>query len=122
VRRSGADPGASMIRASVTINVLPDQCFNVLRALRSFLGPTRTERGCLECNLYQDAEDPSRLSLIEEWDDEDHFQRRLRSKEYRNLLMVMELASAPPTIRIDFVNDRRGMEAIHAARTGHPAK
>jgi hypothetical protein len=56
--------------------------------------------------------------LLEEWDDEDLFQRRLRCKWYRNLLMVMEVAAAPPTIRTDFVNDRWGIEAIHAARRG----
>jgi quinol monooxygenase YgiN len=107
-----------MIRSSVILTAMPGNRDDVVRALRSFIGPTRAQPGCLQCALYEDAEDPLHLCLIEEWDDEEHLQRRLRSKDYRNLLLVLELSTDVPQISFDEVSERRGIEVIHAARGG----
>lgn len=105
-----------MVRATITVVVDVKRHNDVLRALRAICGPTRAKQGCLYCAVYLDAEDDRRLCLIEEWSIESEFYRRLRSKEYRDLLVIMEESQMPPSVQFDFITDRRGMEVVHAQR------
>jgi hypothetical protein len=43
--------------------------------------------------------------------------RHLRSHQYRELLLVMELAVAAPEVRFDAVSRSTGFETIEGART-----
>ena len=105
-----------MIRACITIKVDPCRRTETLTALRSSIGPTRADPGCLSCDLYCDAEDECRLCLIEEWQSQDHLRRRLRSKSYLGLLQIMEMSTVMPEVQFDAVTTRRGIELIHEER------
>jgi quinol monooxygenase YgiN len=105
-----------MVRASVSISVDVATRDQVIAALRSLVGPTRAAAGCLECTLYCDAEDDSHLSLVEEWSTEEDLTRRLRSKDYRTLLLIIELSQTQPCVQFDYIERRRGIEWIYAQR------
>ena len=105
-----------MIRSCITIKVDPCRRWETLSALRSSIGPTRADPGCLSCDLYCDAEDDCRLSLVQEWRTQDHLRRHLRSKSYLGLLQIMELSTVEPQVQFDAVATRRGIELIHEER------
>ncbi len=105
-----------MILATLRMTVRPEKHRETLQTLRSIVGPTRVEPGCMRCHVYQDGEDENVLTLVEEWRTEADFQRRLCSNEYRRVLAVMESAVEAPEVRIDTVSHSAGLEAIEAAR------
>jgi quinol monooxygenase YgiN len=105
-----------MVRASVSISVDAASRDQVIAALRSLVGPTRVAAGCLECTLYCDAEDASHLSLIEEWSSEEALTRHVQSKDYRTLLLIVELSQTQPRVQFDYIERRRGIEWIYAQR------
>ena len=53
----------------------------------------------------------------EVWQSEVDANRHLRSHQYRELLLVMELAVAAPEVRFDTVSHSTGIETIEGART-----
>jgi hypothetical protein len=44
-------------------------------------------------------------------------QRHLRSDDFQKVLLVVEMAVAPPEIRFDTITDSRGGEIIEEARS-----
>src|SRR5262249_11467959 len=104
--------------ATVTIVSPPNQRQGFAQALRSVVGPTRVEPGCLFCHLYEDVEVPGSFTLVEDWVSPADFERRLRSEAYRQLLLLMELSLEAPVIQFHSVSSTAGMDAIRAARSG----
>lgn len=81
-------------------------------ALRSLVGPVRSEPGCSATRLLRDTEDGSELTWVEEWRGVEDFERHLRAPAFRQILAVIEFAAGPPLVEIDDVNSRRGFELI----------
>jgi quinol monooxygenase YgiN len=106
-----------MIHAMVTIVSPPRQHAGFAQALRSVVGPTRVEPGCLFCHLYEDVEIAGSFTLVEDWESPRAFERRLRSEAYRRLLLLMELSPQAPVIQFHSVSSTAGMDAILAARS-----
>ena len=84
------------------------------------LGPLtelcRDAPGCLSCHIYGDLQEENVLMLEEAWRAEEDMEIHLRSVEYRNLLLVLELALEPPEIRFDAIASSTGIESIEKAR------
>lgn len=72
----------------------------------------RLEEGCLSCRLYQDALKGAALMFEEIWNDGKHLQNHLRSDEFRNVLLVVEMASKAPEIHFDRIAQSEGLETI----------
>ncbi|MFY9942209.1 MAG: antibiotic biosynthesis monooxygenase family protein [Desulfobacterales bacterium] len=72
----------------------------------------RLKEGCLSSRLYQDAMNGKTLLFEEIWADENHFQGHLRSDEFRNVLLVVEMASKPPEIQFDRIDHSTGIGTI----------
>jgi quinol monooxygenase YgiN len=106
-----------MIHALVTIVSPPGQHQGFVQALRSLVGPTRVEPGCLFCHLYEDVEIAGTFTLVEDWVSQVDFERRLRSEAYRRLLLLMELSPEPPVVQFHSVSSTAGIDAIVAARS-----
>jgi quinol monooxygenase YgiN len=88
----------------------------IVQALRSLIGPTQAERGCMGCHLQQDADDPNLLTFSEEWQQQTDLDRHMASGDYHRLLVVMDMASAPPNTTISEVMDVSALDRIAAAR------
>ena len=52
----------------------------VFAGLRSLIGPTRAEDGCVRYDLHCDLEDPTRFVFYETWESEAHLARHLESE------------------------------------------
>ena len=84
--------------------------------LESLIEQTKLEPGCLGCRLYQDVLEERALMIEALWASEKDHHRHLRSDKFRTVLLVIEMAAAPPEIRFETVLTSTGMETIRNAR------
>ena len=107
-----------MIIATIRMMIPPQKRGEALRILRSVAELCRYDPGCLSCNIYRDLNDNRVLVLEEVWRTGEGLDLHLRSEEYRNLLLVLEMALKQPEIRFDTISSTTGIETIEKAR-GH---
>jgi len=105
-----------MITATLRIEVGKDKRAEVDRLLRSLIGPTRVETGCLSCRLYSEADNPNIVTWIEEWRSEEDLKRHLKSPQYRKILAALDMSDVQPEIRFNTVVQTNGMQLIEEAR------
>ena len=94
----------------------PKKRGEILRILRSMGTQYLDESGCLGYDIYQDLQKKNVLVLKQVWDSQEDLDIHLRSNEYRNLLLVLEMALKQPEIRFDFISSSTGIETIEKAR------
>ena len=94
----------------------PQKHAEALKILRSVAEQCRDVPGCLSCHFYGDMQQSDVLLLAEVWRDEADLNLHLRSDEYRNLLLVLEMALEKPEIRFDTISISLGIEIIERAR------
>jgi hypothetical protein len=75
-------------------------------------------RDCANALITRDAEDSSVLVYVEDWPEQTHLDRRLRSDEFGSLLGLMETCPVPPLLELRFVSDVRGLDYVASVR--HP--
>ena len=105
-----------MISARLRIEVGVEKRAEVNRLLRSMIGPTSVEKGCITCRLYHETDYPNIVTWIEEWQAEEDLKRHLRSPRYRKILTALDMSDAQPEIRFDTVVETSGMQLIAEAR------
>jgi quinol monooxygenase YgiN len=54
--------------------------------------------------------------LEEVWESQGHLDRHLRSNDYRNVLLVTEMAIEPPEIKFQTITHSAGAEIVENAR------
>ena len=107
-----------VIRVTLRMAFHRERSGDVLQILNPMAERTRIEPGCLACNIYQDVRDAGVIMLEELWRCEAEMGRHLRSEQYRNILLVMEMALEPPEVRFDEIARSTGVETIEKARLG----
>lgn len=92
----------------------------IIRTFRQFIEPTEAQPGCTVCRLLEDLKGEKSLVYMEAWISESDLLRRICSAQFKKILAVMELSSAPPEFRIHTVSETRGLEAIRMLRKTQP--
>jgi quinol monooxygenase YgiN len=105
-----------MILATIRMTIPPPKHGEALKILRSMAELCRDDPGCLSCHIYGDQQENNVLMLEEVWRSEEDLDLHLRSDEYRNLLLVLEMALKQPEIRFDTISSSTGIETIEKAR------
>jgi quinol monooxygenase YgiN len=105
-----------MIHSQVRMAFPSERLREALGILSPLAERVRVDPGCLGCHVYRDAHEDSVLMLEEVWRDEEDLARHLRSNEYRDVLLLMEMALKPPEVCFNTVSGSAGMEAIERAR------
>ncbi|MBP1599821.1 MAG: Antibiotic biosynthesis monooxygenase [Acidobacteria bacterium] len=105
-----------VIQATITMAIPPRKSGEALRIFKSFTEQCRDEPGCISCHIYEDLQEKNVLMLKEVWTSAEDLDRHLRSDEYRNLLLILELALEQPEIRFDTISSSTGIETIEKAR------
>jgi quinol monooxygenase YgiN len=105
-----------MIHSTVRMAFPTGQLREALGILSPLAERVRVDPACLACHVYQDMQAEGVLMLEEVWRSEDDLVRHLRSNEYRNVLLVMEMALKPPEISFNTVSHSAGLETIERAR------
>ena len=74
------------------------------------------DRGCGHAELARDAEDSSVLIYVEDWEDREQLERRIRSDRFGSLLGLMEACPAAPHLELRFVSEVQGLDYVAAVR------
>ena len=105
-----------LIQATITMAIPPPKRGEALRIFKSITDQCRDVPGCISCHIYEDLQEKNVLMLQEVWRSEEDLNLHLRSDEYRNLLLILELAPERPEIRFDTISGSTGIETIEKAR------
>jgi quinol monooxygenase YgiN len=105
-----------MVLATVRMTIPPKKRNEALKILRSTAEQCKLHSGCLGWHIYEDVQEDDVLMFEEMWRSEEDLERHLRSEEYRNLLLVMEMALKHPEVRFNTVSISTGIETIEKAR------
>jgi len=106
-----------MILSTIRMKIPPKKRNEALKILRSTAEQCKVHSGCLGCHIYEDLQEDNVLTFEEMWRSEEDLERHLRSKEYRNVLLVMEMALKHPEVRFNTVSTSTGIETIEKARS-----
>jgi quinol monooxygenase YgiN len=104
--------GKHMILSTMRMTIPPQKQCEALRILRSMAEQSRFDRGCLGCHNYGDLREAKNLMFEESWKTETDLEAHLRSDEYLELLLVLEMSLTQPEIRFDTISASKGIEAI----------
>lgn len=106
-----------MILATIRMTIPPKKRDEALKILRSVSDRCKDHSGCLGCYIYEDVQENNVIMFEEMWKSEGDLERHLRSHEYRNVLLVMEMALKQPEIRFNTISSSTGLETIEKARS-----
>ena len=88
----------------------------MVRALSRVMVSARIDRGCGHVELSRDAEDSSTLIYVEDWENKEQLERRIRSERFGALLGLMEACPAAPRLELRFVSDVLGLDYVASVR------
>ncbi len=106
-----------MLRSTIRMVIPLERQSEALEILRSMTEEIRFEAGCISCRLYKGVEDEQAIMFEELWRTDEDAVRHMRSKKYRKILLVVEMAEEPPEIRFDTITGSSGVETIEKARS-----
>lgn len=107
-----------MIHATIRMKMSGQKVKDALDILRSISERTRVQPGCTSSRIYQDIQEEHVIVMDELWKSREDLARHLRSPEYRNVLLVIEMAQEEPEIRFSEISHSTGVETIETARSG----
>jgi quinol monooxygenase YgiN len=103
---------AGRVRVAIRMLIPAGKRKEARSILYAMITRIRLKEGCLRSGLYQDAMGGKTLLFEEIWADENHFRKHLRSDEFRNVLLVVEMASEPPEIHFDRIDHSSGVGTL----------
>jgi len=106
-----------MIHATIRMKMPVQKAKQAMEILRSVAERTRVEPGCISCRIYRDDQEEHAILIEEFWRSQEELERHLRSAEYRNVLLVVEMAHKEPEIRFSEFSASTGVETIEKARS-----
>ncbi len=106
-----------MVLATIRMLLPHQKRGEALKILRSIAEQSRVQPGCLSSRIYGDLEEENVLMIEEMWRDQEALGHHLRSEEYRNLLLVVELAIECPEIKFNSISSSTGIETIEKIRS-----
>jgi quinol monooxygenase YgiN len=108
--------GEDMVIATLRFLPAPKQHSQVLEVLRSVLGPTETQPGCLSCRIYEEHGPDAAIMYCESWETEAAMQAHIRSDLYLRVLAAFELSRSEPEVCFHEISSTHGLELVHQLR------
>ena len=105
-----------MVQLYVRLPTVEEQTPDMVRALSRVMISAQIDRGCGHAELARDAEDSSVLIYVEDWEDREQLERRIRSDRFGSLLGLMEACPAAPHLELRFVSEVHGLDYVAAVR------
>ena len=106
-----------MIQATIRMEIPSQKSDEVLKVLRSMVEQCRFDPGCLSCHIYGDLQETNILMINQVWKSEKDLETHIRSDEYLNFLLALEMALKKPEIRFDTISSSTGIETIEKVRS-----
>jgi quinol monooxygenase YgiN len=77
----------------------PDKLNELKSILNGLKEPTHKEKGCIAYELYQNTQDPTDLTFLEEWESQAHLDAHLATSHVQAVLAQLpQLVAAEPKI------------------------
>lgn len=105
-----------MVQLYVRLPTAETQTPDMVRALSRVMVSAQIDRGCDHAELARDASDASVLIYVEDWEDRELLEGRIRSERFGALLRLMEACSAAPRLELRFVSEVQGLEYVASVR------
>lgn len=105
-----------MIHSTVRMKMPRRHMAEALEILTSVAERTRILPGCISCRIFHDTQEEQVILLDEIWRSQEDLDGHLRSDEYRNVLLVVEMADEKPDIRFNPLSAASGVETVEKAR------
>jgi quinol monooxygenase YgiN len=86
------------------------------KALASLVGPIQVQPGCVSCRLSQPWQIREGLQIEARWNTQQDLVLHLRSDIYKQLLLLVELSSSPPTLEFFAVHEIYGLDLVEKVR------
>jgi quinol monooxygenase YgiN len=106
-----------MVLATLRMTFSAKKVGEALTILRSMAEQSRVQPGCLSSRVYRNGQKDNVLMFEQQWSNEADLECYLRSDDYRQVLMVLEMAIKQPEIRFDTILSSTGIETIEKARS-----
>jgi len=106
-----------MILSTIRMAIPLEKQNDALRVIGPIIAQSRKEPGCLSYHVYQDIMDNNVLMIQGNWKTEKNLEQHVRSHQYINLLLVMEMSLKQPEIRFDTIAGSIGIEKINMIRS-----
>ena len=106
-----------MVLSTIRMTIPAEKQNDALRIIRSIVMHSRDDPGCLGYYLYKDIEDSNVLMLQGKWISEENLNLHVRTDDYRNLLLVLELSLKQPEVIFDTISSSTGIETIEKIRS-----
>jgi quinol monooxygenase YgiN len=92
--------GKDTLNVIARIKARPGKANELLSIISSLVEPTRKEPGCLRYVLLQNNEDPTDLTLVEEWQDSKALESHFATKHFKEAMKNLpNLVATEPDIR-----------------------
>jgi quinol monooxygenase YgiN len=114
----GSEGSELMIHASIRMKMPGQKVREAVETLHSVAELTRLHPGCISCWIYHDAQEEQVIMIEEVWRSQEELESHLRSPDYRNVLLVVEMAREKPEIKFKEFSDSTGIETIEKAISG----
>ena len=106
----------SVVQLYVRLPTAESQTPDMVRALSRVMVSAQIERGCDHAELARDAKDTSVLIYVEDWEDREQLERRIRSERFGALLGLMEACPIAPCLELRFVSEVQGLDYVASVR------
>ena len=107
-----------MIHSSIRMTLPVEKVREAAQILSSMAERARFRSGCISSRVYHDVQEKCVIMIEEVWMSQEELERHLQSVEYRNVLLVLEMAVENPEIRFTPFAHSTGLETIENARVG----
>jgi quinol monooxygenase YgiN len=114
---AGKHGGEMMIHSAIRLEMELKKRDEAIDILVPIVKRTRNKVGCISCFVYKNIEDESQILIEQFWRNDDDMRNHLRSQDYQQLLLIVEMALKKPEIQFNTVaHTTTGMEMIQKAR------
>ena len=100
------------------LKVAPEKRMQILETIRSMIGPTSAQPGCLHCDFLSSTQNDDILVLLEKWESQETLNQHIKSEEFRKVLAAMDTACEPPDLSFYEIDSLAGMDRVEKVLGG----
>ncbi len=93
-----------MLIVIIKMTALPEKCLELKQTILALIEPTRKEKGCLRCDVFEDIENENSFCLVEYWESRKDLDDHKRSHRFAVLMGTRNLLSTEPESMINEVS------------------
>jgi quinol monooxygenase YgiN len=99
----------TLVTCSIRLRLCPGEADKAARLLRSVVGYTEAEPGCVSCTASRDITDPDCLHYNGSWTSDAAFRRHVQSESFRPVLVAVDMAVEEPRVTVGQLCGQEGL-------------